>query len=71
MRQGAAWMMCSGLLLVSGLAALAQTSQNTKDPLTDTATDGSNNLMYWLEDSGQHLSPQQSQVVRNDMKVQP
>jgi hypothetical protein len=34
MRQGAAWMMCSGLLLVSGLAALAQTSQNTKDPLT-------------------------------------
>jgi hypothetical protein len=44
---------------------------NTTDPLTDTKTDGNNNLMYWVEDSGQHLTPQQSQVVRNDMKVKP
>jgi hypothetical protein len=44
---------------------------NSTDPLTDTKTDGNNNLMYWVEDSGQHLTPQQSQVVRNDMKVKP
>jgi hypothetical protein len=39
------------------------------DPLTDTAGDGRNNLMYWLEDSGEHLSLQQGQVIRNDVKV--
>jgi hypothetical protein len=42
-----------------------------KDPLTDTSVDGQQNLMYWLENSGTHLSVQQSQVVRNDPKVQP
>jgi len=42
-----------------------------KDPLTDTAVDGQQNLMYWLENSGSHLSLQQSQVIRNDPKVQP
>jgi hypothetical protein len=41
------------------------------DPLTDTANDGQQNLMYWLESSGTHLSPQQGQVIRGDPKVQP
>ncbi len=41
------------------------------DPLTDTAGDGQNNLMYWLEDSGEHLSLEQGTVMRNDPKVQP
>jgi hypothetical protein len=41
------------------------------DPLTDTAGDGPNNLMYWEESSGAHLSTQQSGVIRNDPKVQP
>src|SRR5262249_40556381 len=40
------------------------------DPLTDTAADGNNNLMYWIEDSGSHVSSQQAQVVRNDPKIQ-
>ena len=40
------------------------------DPLTDTAADGQANLMYWLESSGQHLSPQQGQVIRDNPKVQ-
>jgi hypothetical protein len=39
------------------------------DPLTDTMADGKNNLMYWLEDSGEHISAQQGQVMRNDAKV--
>jgi hypothetical protein len=39
------------------------------DPLTDTMADGKNNLMYWLEDSGEHISTQQGQVMRNDVKV--
>jgi len=41
------------------------------DPLDDTKVDGQNNLMYWVEDSGKHLSPHQSEVMRNDPKVQP
>jgi hypothetical protein len=41
------------------------------DPLTDTKSDGQNNLMYWVEDSGQHLSTEQGNVMRNDPKVQP
>lgn len=41
------------------------------DPLTDTAGDGTSNLMYWAENSGRHLSMQQGQVLRNDPKVRP
>jgi hypothetical protein len=40
-----------------------------RDPLGDTATDGDQNLMYWLESAGAHVSPQQGQVMRNDPKV--
>jgi hypothetical protein len=39
------------------------------DPLTDTASDGKNNLMYWEEDTGQHITTQQGTVIRNDAKV--
>jgi hypothetical protein len=44
---------------------------NNHDPLTDTAADGTQNLMYWSENSGTHLTLQQSQVLRNDPKVRP
>src|SRR5581483_6291120 len=39
------------------------------DPLTDTAADGQNNLMYWIENQGMHLTVQQSTVIRDDVKV--
>lgn len=39
------------------------------DPLTDTAADGQNNLMYWIENQGRHLTVQQSTVIRDDVKV--
>jgi hypothetical protein len=41
------------------------------DPLTDTMSDGTNNLMYWAENMGRHLTPQQGNVVRGDLKVTP
>jgi hypothetical protein len=41
------------------------------DPLTDTQPDGSQNLMFWEENSGRHLTLQQGQVLRNDPKVRP
>jgi hypothetical protein len=41
------------------------------DPLTDTKSDGTMNLMYWEEASGRHLTIQQGQVLRNDPKVRP
>ncbi len=43
--------------------------QGQHDPLSDTSVDGSSNLMFWEENSGRHLSPQQGQVLRNDPKV--
>lgn len=52
-----------------GLFHNIEMDSSVHDPLTDTMTDGKNNLMYWLEDSGEHLSVQQSQVIRNDPKV--
>ncbi|HZS36787.1 MAG TPA: hypothetical protein VFF06_08175, partial [Polyangia bacterium] len=47
----------------------SQEQDGNTDPLTDTAVDGQTNLMYWLESSGQHLSVQQGQVIRDDPKV--
>jgi hypothetical protein len=41
------------------------------DPLNDTSADGTQNLMYWAENSGSHLTVQQGQVLRNDPKVHP
>jgi hypothetical protein len=52
-----------------GLFHNIEMDSSLHDPLTDTAADGKNNLMYWLEDSGEHLSSQQGQVIRNDAKV--
>jgi hypothetical protein len=52
-----------------GLFHNIEQDASVHDPLTDTLTDGKNNLMYWLEDSGEHLSAQQGQVIRNDVKV--
>jgi hypothetical protein len=49
----------------------SQEQDGSHDPLTDTAADGMENLMYWLETSGSHLTVEQGQVVRADPKVQP
>ncbi len=35
----------------------------TTDPLTDTRNDMNSNLMFWEENGGQHLTPQQTQVL--------
>lgn len=40
------------------------------DPIPDTGTD-SQNLMYWLENGGRKITPQQAAVIRSDMKVRP
>jgi hypothetical protein len=43
---------------------------NSHDPLTDTAGDGQENLMYWLENSDvAHVTVQQGEVMRSDPKV--
>jgi hypothetical protein len=42
---------------------------NHTDPLPDTGTEKTN-VMYWEENTGTILSPQQGQVIRNDPKVQ-
>jgi hypothetical protein len=41
------------------------------DSITDDDTDGTNNLMYWLEQSPTqtHLSPQQGQVLLGNPAV--
>jgi hypothetical protein len=44
-------------------------SDGNHDPLSDTLADGGNNLMYWVENQGKHLTVQQGQVIRGDMKV--
>jgi hypothetical protein len=41
------------------------------DPITDNDSDGPGNLMYWEENSGMHLSPQQGQVLLANPEVGP
>lgn len=43
-------------------------SDGSEDPLTDTPK-GRTNLMFWSEEGGTTLSPQQGQVVRGDPKI--
>jgi hypothetical protein len=52
-----------------GLFHNIEQDSSVHDPLTDTAGDGDNNLMFWYEKDGENISAQQGQVMRNDPKV--